>query len=627
MATDGDGEESAKRAPVGRGRTILSIVLPVLPYVWPRERPDLQLRVIAALLLLLASKVATLTIPLLFKLVTDALTGSEGPRTSESPWLIWLLAAPIAIVLAYCAARIVESTLTQLRDGLFGKVAMHAVRRLAVRTLAHLHELSLRFHLERKIGGLSRVLERGRNGIEIIVRLVTMQLLPTFVELMLIIGYMIWQFDWRYVVTVLLTVVCYVVLTYRLTEYRIGIRRNVNSADTESNSKAIDSLINYETVKYFNTEDREVERYDSVMRRYEDASVKAITSLSMTNSANTIVFTMGLGAAMVMCALEVKAGSKTIGDFVLVNAMMLQLYQPLFFVGLAYREIKQAAADIEAMWSVLAEDPEVKDRADALPLRVAGGVIRFDNVVFAYEPEREILKGVSFEVRAGQSLAVVGSSGSGKSTIARLLFRLYDVTAGRILIDEQDISEVTQISLRRAIGIVPQDTVLFNDTLRYNIRYGLWSATDAEVEGATRLAQLDGLVRASPEGYETEVGERGLKLSGGEKQRVAIARTILKNPHILLLDEATSALDTGTEKEIQNALERVSRNRTTLIIAHRLSTVVGADEIIVLDRGVVAERGTHSVLLAGGGLYANMWRHQHRADEAQDAGDFPDPER
>jgi ATP-binding cassette subfamily B protein len=627
MATDGDGEESAKRAPVGRGRTILSIVLPVLPYVWPRERPDLQLRVIAALLLLLASKVATLTIPLLFKLVTDALTGSEGPRTSESPWLIWLLAAPIAIVLAYCAARIVESTLTQLRDGLFGKVAMHAVRRLAVRTLAHLHELSLRFHLERKIGGLSRVLERGRNGIEIIVRLVTMQLLPTFVELMLIIGYMIWQFDWRYVVTVLLTVVCYVVLTYRLTEYRIGIRRNVNSADTESNSKAIDSLINYETVKYFNTEDREVERYDSVMRRYEDASVKAITSLSMTNSANTIVFTMGLGAAMVMCALEVKAGSKTIGDFVLVNAMMLQLYQPLFFVGLAYREIKQAAADIEAMWSVLAEDPEVKDRADALPLRVAGGVIRFDNVVFAYEPEREILKGVSFEVRAGQSLAVVGSSGSGKSTIARLLFRLYDVTAGRILIDEQDISEVTQISLRRAIGIVPQDTVLFNDTLRYNIRYGLWSATDAEVEGATRLAQLDGLVRASPEGYETEVGERGLKLSGGEKQRVAIARTILKNPHILLLDEATSALDTGTEKEIQNALERVSRNRTTLIIAHRLSTVVGADEIIVLDRGVVAERGTHSVLLAGGGLYANMWRHQHRADEAQDAGNFPDPER
>jgi ATP-binding cassette subfamily B protein len=338
-------------------------------------------------------------------------------------------------------------------------------------------------------------------------------------------------------------------------------------------------------------------------------------SLSMTNSANTIVFTMGLGAAMIMCALEVRAGTKTIGDFVLINAMMLQLYQPLYFVGLAYREIKQAAADIEAMWAVLATDPEIKDRADARPLKVAGGVIRFDDVVFAYEPEREILKGVSFEVLSGKSLAVVGSSGSGKSTIARLLFRLYDVTSGRILIDGQDISEVTQISLRRAIGIVPQDTVLFNDTLRYNIRYGLWSATDAEVEDATRLAQLDGLVRAAPESYDTEVGERGLKLSGGEKQRVAIARTILKDPQILVLDEATSALDSRTEKEIQGALERVSRNRTTLIIAHRLSTVVGADEIIVLDRGVVAERGTHDALLARGGLYANMWHHQHRASE------------
>jgi len=625
MTMDSDREESGRPAPLRRGRAILSIIIPVLPYIWSRERPDLQLRVIVALLLLLATKVATLTIPLLFKLVTDALIGFEGPPTAGPPWLVWLLAAPIAIVVAYCVARIMESTLTQLRDGLFGKVAMHAVRRLAVRTLAHLHELSLRFHLQRKIGGLSRVLERGRSGIEIIVRLVTMQLLPTFVELMLIVGYMIWQFDWRYVATVLLTVVCYVILTYRLTEYRLGIRRNVNSADTESNSKAVDSLINYEAVKYFNTEDREVERYDSVMRRYEDASVKAITSLSMTNSANTIVFTMGLGAAMIMCALEVKAGTKTIGDFVLINAMMLQLYQPLFFVGLAYREIKQAAADIEAMWSVLAEDLEIKDRADARPLKVASGVIRFDNVVFAYEPEREILKGVSFEVPSGKSLAVVGSSGSGKSTVARLLFRLYDVTSGRILIDGQDISEVTQISLRRAIGIVPQDTVLFNDTLRYNIHYGLWSATDAEVEDATRLAQLDGLVRAVPEGYETEVGERGLKLSGGEKQRVAIARTILKNPHILVLDEATSALDTKTEKEIQNALERISRNRTTLIIAHRLSTVVGADEIIVLDRGVVAERGTHNALLAGGGLYANMWRHQHRADEAQDVRNFPDP--
>jgi ATP-binding cassette, subfamily B, heavy metal transporter len=369
-------------------------------------------------------------------------------------------------------------------------------------------------------------------------------------------------------------------------------------------------------VKYFNIEAREVEHYDSVMKRYEDASIKSINSLSMMNSANTVAFTVGLGAAMIMCAIEIKAGTKTIGDFVLINAMMLQLYQPLYFVGLAYREIKRAATDIEAMLGLLGERPEIVDRSDARMLNATGGTITFDNVFFAYDPERRILKGVSFEIHAGKSLAVVGPSGSGKSTIPRLLFRFYDVTAGRILIDGQDIREVTQASLRAAIGIVPQDTVLFNDTIGYNIRCGRSEATAAEVEQAARLAQLDVLIRAAPEGFDTDVGERGLKLSGGEKQRVAIARTILKDPRILVLDEATSALDTQIEKEIQVALERVSRKRTTLIIAHRLSTVVGADEIIVLDQGMVAERGTHIALLAKGGLYARMWRHQHEANAA-----------
>jgi ATP-binding cassette, subfamily B, heavy metal transporter len=610
MLTETDPERNVRR-----DRATLSIIVPLLPYIWPRDRRDLQLRVAVAFLLLLGSKLATLAIPLFFKLATDTLVG-DGGKAAEPHWLAWLLAAPIAIVVAYCVTRIMESALAQLRDGLFGRVAMYAVRRLAVQTFAQLHALSLRFHLKRKIGGLSRILERGRNGIEIIVRLVAMQLLPTFVELVLIVAYMTWRFDWRYVAAVLLTVACYVILTYRLAEFRLGLRRTVNSTDTESNSKAIDSLVNYEAVKYFNIEAREVEHYDSVMKRYEDASIKSINSLSMMNSANTVAFTVGLGAAMIMCAIEIKAGTKTIGDFVLINAMMLQLYQPLYFVGLAYREIKRAATDIEAMLGLLGERPEIVDRSDARMLNATGGTITFDNVFFAYDPERRILKGVSFEIHAGKSLAVVGPSGSGKSTIPRLLFRFYDVTAGRILIDGQDIREVTQASLRAAIGIVPQETVLFNDTIGYNIRCGRSEATAAEVEQAARLAQLDVLIRAAPEGFDTDVGERGLKLSGGEKQRVAIARTILKDPRILVLDEATSALDTQIEKEIQVALERVSRKRTTLIIAHRLSTVVGADEIIVLDQGMVAERGTHIALLAKGGLYARMWRHQHEANAA-----------
>ncbi len=522
------------------------------------------------------------------------------------------------MTIAYGGMRIVMVGLTQFRDGVFAKVAMHAVRRLAFRTFVHMHELSLRFHLERKTGGLTRVLERGRNAIETIVRMVILQLAPTIIEVLLVASVLMWHFDWRYVLVIGITVALYMAYTYHATEWRIGIRRKMNDSDTDANVKAIDSLLNYETVKYFSAEEREAQRYDRSMARYEDASVMAYTSLAVLNAGQAVIFTFGLAATMVLCAYEIQAGSKTVGDFVLINAMMIQLYQPLNFMGMVYREIKQAVTDIEIMFSILAREPEIKDAPDAQPLEVTSGTIRFENVGFAYEPARRILKGINFEVPAGKTVAVVGPSGAGKSTISRLLFRFYDLSGGRILIDGQDIAKVTQKSLRQAIGMVPQDTVLFNDTIRYNIRYGRWEADDAEVEEAARLAQIDGFIRLSPKGYETEVGERGLKLSGGEKQRVAIARTILKAPPILLLDEATSALDSHTEKEIQDALERVSKGRTTLVIAHRLSTIVGADEIIVLDQGEIVERGTHFALLTKNGLYASMWNRQREAEEARE---------
>jgi ATP-binding cassette, subfamily B, heavy metal transporter len=406
--------------------------------------------------------------------------------------------------------------------------------------------------------------------------------------------------------------------TYLATEWRIEIRRKMNDSDTDANTKAIDSLLNYETVKYFGAEEREAARYDRSMERYEQASVKTYTSLAVLNTGQAIIFTAGLAAVMLMCAAGVRGGHNTVGDFVMVNAMMIQLYQPLNFMGMVYREIKQAIIDIEKMFNVLSRDPEIEDIPGARPLIVTSGNVRFENVQFAYEMDRPILKGLSFEVPAGKTVAIVGPSGAGKSTISRLLFRLYDVSSGRILIDGQDIRNVTQASLRASIGMVPQDTVLFNDTIRYNIRYGRWNASDAEVERAAQLAQIDGFIRMSPKGYETQVGERGLKLSGGEKQRVAIARTVLKAPPILVLDEATSALDSHTEREIQDALERVSRNRTSLVIAHRLSTIVTADEIIVLDQGRIAERGTHGQLLASGGLYASMWNRQREAQEARE---------
>jgi ATP-binding cassette subfamily B protein len=609
--------ESESRVSANRG-ALLTTLVHLWPYIWPSDRRDLKRRVIGSLALLLAAKLATIAVPFTFKWATDALAGQGTAPIAAADWLLWAIAAPVAMTVAYGGMRILMAALTQLRDGLFAKVAMHAVRRIAYRTFVHMHELSLRFHLERKTGGLTRVLERGRNGIETIVRMVILQLAPTIIELLLIIGVLMWQFDWRYVAAIVATVAVYMSYTYRATEWRIGIRRKMNDSDTDANIKAIDSLLNYETVKYFSAEEREAGRYDRAMARYEDASVHAYTSLAVLNAGQAVIFTCGLAAAMVMCAFEIKAGTKTVGDFVLINAMMIQLYQPLNFMGMVYREIKQAITDIEIMFSILAREPEIKDLAGAPPLKITTGAIRFEDVSFAYDPERRILKGLTFEVPAGKTVAVVGPSGAGKSTISRLLFRFYDLSGGRILIDSQDISAVTQKSLRQAIGMVPQDTVLFNDTIRYNIRYGRWEATDAEVEEAARLAQIDPLIRIAPKGYETEVGERGLKLSGGEKQRVAIARTILKEPPILVLDEATSALDSHTEKEIQDALEHVSRNRTTLVIAHRLSTIVGADEIIVLDQGEIVERGTHYALLRKNGLYASMWNRQREAEEARE---------
>jgi ATP-binding cassette, subfamily B, heavy metal transporter len=607
-----------KREVSADGGAMLRTIVHLWPYIWPTDRRDLKIRVIIATVLLFAAKLATVAVPFTFKWATDALAGHGTAPVGPDDLIAWALATPVMMTLAYGGMRIVMSLLTQVRDGIFAKVAMNAVRRLAMLTFDHMHLLSLRFHLERKTGGLTRILQRGRDAIETIVRMVLLQLAPTLVELILVVVVLLVHFDWRYVVVVTLTVALYMWFTFLATEWRIGIRREMNASDTDANSKAIDSLLNYETVKYFSAETREGKRYDRSMARYEVSSVKAYVSLAVMNAGQGVVFTLGLAATMVLCAYGIKSGTNTVGDFVMINAMMIQLYQPLNFMGMLYREIKQAVIDIESMFAMLSRKPEIEDRPGARALHVGSGTIRFDNVSFSYEAARMILKGISFEVAAGHTVAIVGPSGAGKSTISRLLFRFYDVTGGRILIDGQDIRDVTQKSLRAAIGMVPQDTVLFNDTIRYNIRYGQWDASDAEVEEAARQARIDDLIRHAPKGYETEVGERGLKLSGGEKQRIAIARTILKGPPILVLDEATSALDSHTERDIQDELDRVAKSRTTLVIAHRLSTIVGADEIIVLDQGVIVERGTHHELLAHGGLYASMWNRQREAEMARE---------
>jgi ATP-binding cassette, subfamily B, heavy metal transporter len=600
------------------GGNLVATIVNLWPYIWPADRRDLKARVTFATVLLFVAKLATVAVPFTFKWATDALAGRGTAPLAPDNWLAWALAAPIVMTLAYGATRVLMGLLTQWRDGIFAKVAMNAVRRLAMLTFEHVHLLSLRFHLERKTGGLTRVLERGRNAIETIVRMVLLQLAPTMIELVLIVAVLLLHFDWRYVAVIAATVICYMLFTWYATEWRINIRRRMNESDSDANAKAIDSLLNYETVKYFSAEAREARRYDRSMTRYEDASVKAYVSLAVLNAGQAVIFTIGLTGAMALCAYGIEHGTNTVGDFVMINALMIQLYTPLNFMGMVYREIKQAIIDIEIMFSLLARKPEITDKPGAPPLQVRAGTIRFENVSFAYEPARPILTNLSFDVAAGHTVAIVGPSGAGKSTISRLLFRFYDVTGGRILVDNQDVREVTQTSLRAAIGMVPQDTVLFNDTIRHNIRYGRWDASDAEVEEAARRAQIDGFISRTPKGYETEVGERGLKLSGGEKQRVAIARTILKGPPILLLDEATSALDSHTEKDIQDELDRVAQNRTTLVIAHRLSTIVNADEILVLDRGAIIERGTHRDLIIRDGLYASMWNRQREAQLARD---------
>ena len=615
-ATNSAEPKAGKNPPVEeRDATAFSTIAALWPYIWPKDRTDLKVRVAGALVILVLAKVLTVCIPFLYKWATDALV-SPANAAGDKAGLALIITVPVMLVIAYGVGRILLNAFNQMRDALFARVSENAIRKLGHRAFVHMHRLSLRFHLQRRTGGLSRTMDHGMKGIDSIVDHIILNTFPTLLEFLLAAVVIAWQFNISYVVVISLTIVAYVWFTVVASNWRIAIRREMNASDTEANSKAVDSLLNYETVKYFGNEAMEAERYDKSLARYESASIKTWTSLAWLNFGQTVIFTTGMTICMALSGMAIMRGEQTIGDFVMINALLIQLSFPLNFIGTVYRELKQGLADVEAMFRLLDMPEEVQDKAGAPALSVSEGTVRFENVSFHYDPAREILKSVNFEVPAGKTVAIVGPSGAGKSTISRLLFRFYDVTSGRITIDGVDIREVQQASVRAVIGMVPQDTVLFNDTIAYNIRYGRPSASMDEVYDAARMAQIANFIEMLPDGYDSEVGERGLKLSGGEKQRVAIARTILKAPPILVLDEATSALDTHTEREIQGALDRVSSGRTTLVIAHRLSTVVTADEIIVLEAGQILERGNHDTLMRLGGLYASMWDRQREADEA-----------
>ncbi len=586
---------------------MIATVRSLLPYLWPKGDRRAHVRVVLAASFLAAAKIATVYIPLVYSRAVDALSPANHPVT-----------IPLALILGYGLLRVASAAFGELRDAVFASVQQRTVRRVALQTFRHMHGLSLRFHLDRQTGGLSRAIERGTAGVQQVLRMAVFNVLPTLLEVLMV-TLIIWHmFDWRFAAVTLAAVGSYIGFTLAFTTWRTKYRREMNEVDSEANTKALDSLLNYETVKYFGNEAHEARRFDEALARYEGAAVKTQVTLNMLNIGQAVIIAGGLALIMLMAATGVKDGSMTVGKFVLVNTYLMQLYQPLNFLGFVYASIKQGVVDMEQMFRLLAVDREVADipGALALPARVPGhGSVVFEDVRFGYRSDREILHGVSFAAASGKKVAIVGPTGAGKSTISRLLFRFYDVTGGRILIDGHDVRELTQDSLRAAIGVVPQDTVLFNDTIRYNIAYGRVGATQADIEHAARLAQVHDFVQRLPDGYDTMVGERGLKLSGGEKQRVAIARTILKDPRILILDEATSALDTRTEQDIETALRNVAANRTTLVIAHRLSTVVDADEILVLVDGRIAERGTHAGLLAQGGVYFEMWQLQAESEE------------